>query len=318
VGNAAVSRMLATMAPPFPVPLGVFQRDGPRNPADPDIAELLRLNGLAMPGLLAAVDGLGGRRSNLRGKIRSAWGVNFNRMELAFAAAGERGTAARDFAFAHYVQLRALGYRDQRDAMLRFVDPGFVPPKKRAPGDKLTIAGLAAVVHRGYIRKQRSKADGLPWIAYNPGAVGNGPSFKSPGGYGTTIGAARINIYSSEAEGMAGLVAWIRFQARVNRISFRGFFSAHAPADDGTAANKGNDPQAYFTRVAAHMGLDPKTSGGRPLASLDAEAVANAIMAVGEGYTRAGETLEWPADQARLDRETWFAMMYWETLPPGN
>jgi hypothetical protein len=150
--------------------------------------------------------------------------------------------------------------------------------------------------------------------------VGNGRSFKSPGGYGKAIGPAQINIYGSYEEGMAGLVAWITFQGTVNKMSFGGFFGAHAPKDDGTAANKGNDPESYFKKVATQMGLDPNKPEvrGKALDEMNAGAVAEAIAAVGEGYARGGETLTWPNDDTKLDRETWFAMMYWETPPPSG
>jgi len=318
-GNQAVGWLLGAGSATLPV----VQRDppppaGPAPQDDPDVKELLRITGLPMHVRLPAIDALGARQADLRAKIRSAWGVDFDRMELAFAAVSAKGAAAMDFAFANYAAMRKIGFRDQRDAILRFVDGGFQPPKKLEPGDTLMIDGLLAIVHRGHIRKQKAKADGLPWVAYNPGAVGNGPSFKSPGGYGKTIGPAAINIYGSEAEGMAGLVAWITFQATVNKMSFAGFFQAHAPANAAMgAAAAGNDPAAYFQRVARAMGLDPEKPGvgSKPLASQDASAVAAAIAAVGEGYARGGETLTWPDDEAKLDRPTWFAMLYWET--PG-
>lgn len=327
-GNGAVGWLLsargAAGATPA-LPVLTVQRDppppsgdSPLGKDDPDYTELIRLNGLPMDALLVAVDGAD--RGKLRPKIRSAWGVNFERMELAFSAAEGKGTASMDFAFSHYTALRKLGFRDQRDAVLRFVDPGFQPPRKLEPGDTLHIDGLLAIVHRGHIRKQRSKADGLPWIAYNPGAVGNAPAWKSPGGYGKTIGPASINIYASEPEGMAGLTSWVQFNAD-RKVSFAGFFKIHAPAPNPAmgAAAKGNDPLAYFNRVARQLGLDPGKPGvaTMPLAGLNAGAVARAITAVGEGYARGGDTLTWPADEARLDRATWFAIMYWETEGPG-
>jgi len=323
-GNLAVGMLLAAAAPPtLTAQRDPLPADAGQPAPDPDIAELLQLNGYPMAALLTAVDGLAAdHRQQLRGKIRSAYGVNFERMEIAFSAVDAKGTAAMDYAFAHYDELRRLGFRDQREAVLRFVDSSFQPPRKLEPGDTLRIAGLLAIVHRGHIRKQRSKADGLPWIAYNPGAIGNGPSFKSPGGYGKTIGPAGINIYGSEGEGMAGLEAWITFQASVNKVSFAGFFHAHAPAPNAAmgAAAAGNDPQAYFERVARQMGLDPTKPGVAQmrLSSLNAGAVASAIAAVGEGYARGGDTLIWPRDEEKLDRETWFAMMYWETIAPGG
>jgi hypothetical protein len=328
-GNAAVARMISgVLRRPDAAAVGVIaqraarrpvvQRDEPSDQQDPQIKRLRELNGMAMGPLLAALENED--RDELRPKIGSA-GIDVPRMEMAFTAHDERGADARDFAFDHYFDLRALKYRDQRDDVLRFVDPAFVPPKKLMPGAVIKIDGLAAVVHRGHIRKQKSVGDGVPWIAYNPGAVGNGPSFKSPGGYGTTIGPAAINIYASEAEGVAGLVAWIDFWAKRN-TTFWGFFGVHAPAEVGDQpGNRGNDPQAYFDRVARQMGLDPNDPkvAGQKLSAQPASAVAAAILAVGEGYkTRPGETLTWPEDAARLDRETWFAMMYWETTPSGQ
>ena len=327
-GNEAVgwllgARSATSRAPDRPAL--IVQRDPPPpsgsqlSETDPDYEELKRLNGLPMDALLTALDGPGVDRGKLRPKIRGAWGVNFDRMELAFSAVEGKG-AAMDFAFSHYTALRKLGFRDQRDAVLRFVDGSFTPPKKLEPGDTLRIGGLLAIVHRGHIRKQRSKADGLPWIAYNPGAVGNAPSWKSPGGYGKRIGPAAINIYASEAEGMAGLTSWITFNAN-RKVSFAGFFKIHAPAPNAAmgAAASGNDPLAYFKRVARQMGLDPEKPGvaTMPLSKLDPGAVAAAIAAVGEGYARGGDTLTWPADEDKLDRASWFAMMYWETEGPG-
>jgi hypothetical protein len=117
----------------------VIQRDppppSPPPPAvgDPDIDELRRLGGLPMDALLSGLDALDpGHRSHLKSKIRSAWGVDFARMEVAFNAVAAKGSAARDFAFDNYAQMRQLTYRDQREALLRFIDPAFKPPSAAA------------------------------------------------------------------------------------------------------------------------------------------------------------------------------------------
>lgn len=66
------------------------------------------------------------------------------------------------------------------------------------------------------------------------------------------------------------------------------------------------------------MGVNPAKTRSLPLSTMDSSAVAAAIAAVGEGYSLGGETLTWPKDADRLDRMTWFAMMYWETAAPAS
>jgi len=299
-------------APATPAPPSEFTED--------DKKALLELNGYPMDALLTAVAGLDDKKRELYGRyLDKVPGLNPRRMTVAFRAVTARraGTTAHDFAFSDpemYAMCRNLGYRDQREAVFRFVEPGFQPPKLLDPGSAVKFKdGRDGIVHRGTIKRQAAKNQ-LPWMCNNPGALGNGPSFKSPNTYpGKTIGPAAINIYPSEADGMAGLVAWIDFQANVNHATFGGFFQAHAPADDGKAGNKGNDPDKYFRAVAGAMGLDPDKTRGTSLKTMNAAAIASAIRAVGEGYRLGGDTLSWPKDEAALDRETWFAMMYWET-----
>ena len=251
------------------------------------------------------------------------------RVKLAFKAWGAKGTAAATFGIANSEALAGLGGMDQRNAILKLVDPKFKPPPQLELGDK--IMGGKAIVHAQHVRVRKGNA--LTWQAYNPGAIGSEPSgFKceNHGSYGKTIGPAAIAIFPDESTGIEALHAWIQYKANKG-ATFQSFFKSHAPApkkpgdpgykpdDPANKGNAGNDPAKYAKEVADRMG-DPKAVG-KSLKDVDIGKLAGAIQTQ-EGWGQGGEQYGWE-DEAIPEKDR-FALLYSEWanpefgMPPGR
>jgi hypothetical protein len=291
--------------------------------------ELRELNGRAMGDLLATLGGMDGNRvAELRRSLPLVAGeVNVPRLRVAFEAVAVKGNGkAHTFALGHRDDMDALEFMNQRDAVLKFVDPGFKPPTAVAFGDK--IMGGKAVVHSQRVRIR--KGSSLTWQANNPGALGSEPSaggFKldAYGAYpGKTIGPASIGIFPDEGSGAMALYAWIGYKAGQG-ATFKGFFASHAPAPAKDASgkeiagNKGNNPNLYFEEVAKRMGLAPEAVANQPLSSVDVAALAGA-MQVQEGW-RVEDEVPW--DDEMIPEKDRFLLLYslWLNpelgMPPG-
>ena len=290
------------------------------------VKELIHLNGRSMTDMLSHLSSMESEKfSQLQENLGRVSGrVHVPRLRAAFAAVASRGMSAANFGLAVRVDLGAIGFIGQINAILRFVDPNFKPPPPIGIGDKFRIDGKLAVLHQGgYVRV------GSPtYVAFNPGAIGSGPSFDlvAYGAYpGKTVGAASIAVFPDESTGFNGLYGWITFNA--NRgMSFGGFFGAHAPkpkSGDDTA-NKGNDPGLYFVRVAEGMGYsDPEKHRSKLLSQVLSEKsigdMARAMQGV-EGWH--GRTTTWEEGKV-IDNKTRFRILYtsWVhpevLMPPG-
>lgn len=254
----------------------------------------------------------------LYGKLTAVAGqVHIPRLRAAFVAIQFKGTNAATFVLATWGDLRAIGYIDQIDIILHFVDSDFTPPAPIGVGDKFRIGGKLAVLHMGGFVRIGSPT----YVAFNPGAIGSGPSFDLTeyGAYpGKTVGSARIAVFPDESAGLSGLYAWINFNVNRN-MSFVGFFKAHAPKakNKRDKANKGNDPLAYFRAVAKGMGYqNPDAQTGKFLSQVLAEKsiedMARAMQIV-EGWQ--GVTTTW-ADDKLVDNKNRFRILYTSWIHP--
>lgn len=298
----------------------VLQRQTPADPGtdqDDPVAELKKLNGKSMSDLLVTLAGLDNDKfTRLQTALPQAAGqVHVPRLRVAFKAVQSKGTGAAPFALENRADLTALEFMDQRDAVLRFVDPGFKAPAQLQLGDKLM--GGKAIIHGLHLRVRTGA--GFTWQANNPGAIGSEPSksgFKTEafGSYaGKVIGPAHIAIFPDEGTGLSALHAWIQYKADKG-LSFKGFFAAHAPAPKSKEdkGNVGNNPNLYFEEVAKRMGLNPDAVANKPLAAIDIAEMANAIQ-VQEGWL-VGKELGW--DDPQIPENDRFALLYSEWLDP--
>ncbi len=315
-GNHHVQRLVTSLQRQEPA-TGSNQPADPASVQEDPVAELKKLNAKSIDELLTTLVGLDSEQFfRLQAAIPQAAGqVHVPRLRLAFGAAISKGVPAAHFALENRADLTALEFMGQRDAFLRFVDPGFKPPTQLHLGDKLMNG--KAIIHSQHLRLRTGA--GFTWQANNPGAIGSEPSesgFKTQafGAYaGKVIGPAHIAIFPDEGTGLSALYAWIQYKANKG-LSFKGFFSAHAPTPKGKEdkGNVGNNPSLYSEEVAKRMGLDPNAVANKPLSSIDTEAMASAIQ-VQEGWL-VGKQLGWNDEQ--IPEKDRFALLYSEWIDP--
>jgi subtilisin family serine protease len=281
-------------------------------PPDIDAAEwreMLELDKREINALLAGIELLPApKRARYEAQIDKAWGIDPERMRVAFkaVAAKQARTSAKDFAFASWALCRNL-YMGQRQSVFRYVEPGLKDPTKIEPGDLVTFKDRRqGVVHRGEIRRQNAK-DQVPWMAYNPGGLASAQLLQTTRRYPGKRIDKRLDVFPSYEAGLEGIREFLRVLARKEKHLDRtveGYFRAHAPAPlavDPREANdpelrkqneaqrhatKGNDPELYTNRVLADAGWPQsmRTKKLSALSPLEFETLAKSIARVGEGY----------------------------------
>jgi hypothetical protein len=300
--------------------------------------ELKEMNGLEINALLdafAAKDAhTRAHYAEIAGTIAGA--VHEERLRVCAAAVESKGGSVTDFALDHKDDLTAVHYIDQITAILRRVGPFDAKPLQ--PGDRLkTKLGADGAIYRPDKVRIR-KTDALDWMACNPGAVAEGPSFKPADAYaGKTVGGAQLSVFPDDKAGEAALMQWLQFNAK-RGMTFGGFFHAQAPTAEELierwkkqhggeppppekvaaikAATRGNNPETYLKRVAKYIGEDPEKVRGTPLAKMNLAKVAKGIQYEVEKWIVGDDP---PIDDAigdgSLPTETRFRLLFtkWST-----
>jgi hypothetical protein len=294
--------------------------------------ELKELNGLEINGLLDALAGKDGHtRAHYRELAATMAGVmHEERLRVCTDAVEGKGGSAASFALDHKDDLTAVRYIDQITAILRRV--GSFEAKPLQPGDRLktTLGGDGAIYRPDKVRVRKDGA--LTWMAANPGAIAQGPSFKPGGAYaGKTIGA-QLCVFPDDGTGEAALMQWLNFKA-AGGTTFGGFFHAQAPTAEELierwkkqhggqppppeklagiqSATRGNNPDTYLKLVAGELKEDPEKVRNKPLSAMDLTKVAAAIKNKVEKWVVGTELpIDQAIDDTSLPTETRFRLLY--------